>query len=220
MNEKYKSYRSGNPNYERGYRKNNGNYNKNYDSAKNVKRNPSGNKKSYDPLQQFLTEILPIFKNVLEANITLQKKIADSLELKATAEEKRAGAMERIADALANIADQKVKADVMIQNMSSLLLENKKLSEAETKQEGADIPHSTITDVGNDTVSTTALEDSVSIADPSNREEILQLITQLHNEGKYYNQIAEFLETRGVPTFSGEDKWHASTVSSLLEMDV
>ncbi len=45
---------------------------------------------------------------------------------------------------------------------------------------------------------------------------ILKQITKRHKEGYSNSGIADYLNDRKIPTFSGSGEWHGSTISKLL----
>jgi hypothetical protein len=49
------------------------------------------------------------------------------------------------------------------------------------------------------------------------REEIVQLIQSLHNEGLSFRKIAEKLNEQGTPTLSGSGLWQSGTVCKILK---
>jgi predicted component of type VI protein secretion system len=47
------------------------------------------------------------------------------------------------------------------------------------------------------------------------REEVLNIIHTMRNQGATYDQIAKHLVDLGQPTFSGRGEWHAQTIHRL-----
>jgi hypothetical protein len=47
------------------------------------------------------------------------------------------------------------------------------------------------------------------------REEIINIIQTMRDEGATYDQIAKHLVDLGQPTFSGRGEWHAQTIHRL-----
>lgn len=52
---------------------------------------------------------------------------------------------------------------------------------------------------------------------PSDRETIMEIITNMREEGATFNMIAQFLDKEDFPTFSGKGSWHAQTVHRLCQ---
>jgi hypothetical protein len=66
----------------------------------------------------------------------------------------------------------------------------------------------------------TAAEKASGAAVPSStsllpREEIMNIIHTMRDEGATYDQIAKHLVDLGQPTFSGRGEWHAQTIHRL-----
>ncbi len=49
------------------------------------------------------------------------------------------------------------------------------------------------------------------------REEAMETIYRMRDQGSTFNQIAEYFIEIGQPTFSGKGKWHAQTIHRLLQ---
>ncbi len=47
------------------------------------------------------------------------------------------------------------------------------------------------------------------------KDEILSIIRTMRNQGSTFAAIAEYLEKKSIPTFSGRGKWHAQTIHRL-----
>ncbi len=56
-----------------------------------------------------------------------------------------------------------------------------------------------------------ATEPAVSM----DRDEVLNIIRNMRNDGDSFGKIAAHLEDLNVPTFSGKGKWHAQTISKV-----
>ena len=48
-------------------------------------------------------------------------------------------------------------------------------------------------------------------------EKIVQIIHEMCDLGSTYNEIAQYLENKNIPTFSGRGKWHAQTIHRLYK---
>lgn len=62
-----------------------------------------------------------------------------------------------------------------------------------------------------------ANNDNEKTASDMNKDEILELIITMRNDGATYNEIASHLEDLSLPTFSGRGKWHAQTIHRLCQ---
>jgi len=62
-------------------------------------------------------------------------------------------------------------------------------------------------------------EKNVSLA-VVDRDEVIDLIVGLREEGMTYKEIAQRLEDENIPTFSGKGAWHAQTVHKVCRKGV
>ena len=51
----------------------------------------------------------------------------------------------------------------------------------------------------------------------SNREDIRKISLELREQGKTYKEIAQYLDDKHIPTFSGKGGWHAPTIHKLCK---
>jgi hypothetical protein len=51
----------------------------------------------------------------------------------------------------------------------------------------------------------------------SNREDIRKIALELREQGKTYKEIAQYLDDKKIPTFSGKGGWHAPTIHKLCK---
>ena len=51
----------------------------------------------------------------------------------------------------------------------------------------------------------------------SDREQVMAIIRDLHKKGLPYQEIADHLNARRMPTLSGRGQWHRSTVARLAK---
>lgn len=49
------------------------------------------------------------------------------------------------------------------------------------------------------------------------KEEVISMIRSLRQQGLTFNEIAEFLAHKGIPTFSGRGEWHAQTIHRICK---
>ena len=49
------------------------------------------------------------------------------------------------------------------------------------------------------------------------RKNIIQIIHEMYDAGSTYNEIAQYLENKNIPTFSGRGNWHAQTIHRLYK---
>jgi hypothetical protein len=56
-----------------------------------------------------------------------------------------------------------------------------------------------------------AVIESPELSGEMTRENIIQIIHEMYDVGSTYNEIAQYLENKNIPTFSGRGKWHDQT---------
>ncbi|MCP3940074.1 MAG: hypothetical protein GY710_01140 [Desulfobacteraceae bacterium] len=49
------------------------------------------------------------------------------------------------------------------------------------------------------------------------KDEILSIIQKMRNQGATFTAIADHLQNKGMPTFSGKGEWHAQTIHRLCK---
>ncbi len=49
------------------------------------------------------------------------------------------------------------------------------------------------------------------------KRDVMKLIKALRKRKGTYKEISDFLNTKGIQTFSGHGKWHSQTVHRLLQ---
>jgi hypothetical protein len=204
------------------------NYKKNGNGYKgqngNLKR--SGSQKSNelsDKLSKMIDEIMPAVKTFLEGNAEPQKRLADLTETKIETEQKKAIALQRVATALESMAGITPEPD---QIFDVTPFTHSKNATDPTGQEAAgkaDI--SKVTKEQDETeespkkLSKRLEDDTESVIEFSSQDShaIISTITKLRESGMYFKQIAQHIESQGVPTLSGKGEWSAAAVSKLLK---
>ena len=132
----------------------------------------------------------PAIKILLGDITEAQRSLADIYERRATAEERIASALEKIA---------------------SSFFEKNPAAPA-TGPEKSTAPDSRIipeTMAGKKDGAADAIKSGMD------RESVLEVIGDLRKEQFSYEKIARTLEAQGIPTFSGKGAWHSQTVSKL-----
>ncbi len=51
----------------------------------------------------------------------------------------------------------------------------------------------------------------------SHHQEVKKIILKMREKGETFERIVEYLEKKGIPTFTGRGKWHAQTVHRLYQ---
>ncbi|MBU0986600.1 MAG: hypothetical protein KKH68_05025 [Proteobacteria bacterium] len=133
-------------------------------------------------------------KVVLEAIVDNQKRLADAYASKVKAQERTADAMETIAMLLSRQAG----------------IGSEPTAEKQPVIESEPVPNVTATE-GEPDAKTLEIE----------HEQLLKNILEMRKEGLSYDNIAQRLETEGIPLISGRGKWRGPVVSKLCkEVDV
>lgn len=118
--------------------------------------------------------------------------IAKNQERLAIAGEKMADAIERIANGLKNIDIFKTVSPESLERTGDIFTGSETIGDF--KIDAAEIHH-------------------------ADRDETLKIIFEMRENGATYGKIAEHLESRRLPTFSGKGKWCAQTVHRLYRQN-
>jgi len=173
--------RSYNDPHYRGSHKRNDN-----DRRKGSRHQPAAAEQLTDSVKNAFAEI----KNVLEDIAANQKRLADAYESTVKAHDRKADAMESI-------------AEILKQHLAS------SFESVADKQGGLESrPQANILADNNTPLFSTENLD---------REQVHEQILSLRENGTSYDKIAQHLESNGVPTFSGKGKWRGQTVSKLCK---
>jgi hypothetical protein len=146
-------------------------------------------KVSMDRIVDLLNDTVPSIKAVLESINENQKNMASIKRARAQAEERKAEAMESIVNVLQEMLSSR-----------PLFFEGKQVEPQSSLE-----PARAFNEIA-----------EVKKPDSDQREEVLQLISELRNEGLSYDKIAQNLRSRGLSTFSGKGTWHGQTVQKLF----
>jgi len=155
-----------------------------------VRKGPQ--RSSYAPgqISTIISDSVSQIKTILEDIAASQKRLAEAYASIAVADERRADAMEQIAE----------------------LLNRRFGGGFESRGEDR-------TAVGSESEpDSLAMQDelSVAIGDPD-RERLLNDILDMRDAGMSYDKIAQYLESNGVPTFSGKGQWRGHTINKLCK---
>ncbi len=138
-----------------------------------------------EKLASVLGDHLPEIKGLLEGLSRSQQRTAEAMERRSAAEERKAGAMEVMAEYLKRLSETSDAAPgITAPRPADPAAARREAPETPAKKKPAEF----------------------------NRDEIIRLIFKMREEGSTYGEIAEHLESKNVPTFSGKGAWHAQTV--------
>lgn len=144
--------------------------------------------------QELITATVPEIKELLQKIEDGQRKMIDEAVRSADAQERQAEVLETIAEIFQRLAD----ADMAPPKMSEPLTYE---PEAEFIQEA---------------------QPEVQVSTPAymERDDVVEMITQLRDDGMTYKEIAQKLEDENIRTFSGKGAWHAQTVHKVCKRGV
>ena len=164
-----------------------------------------------ETLSSTLTENLPVLKTVLETIAANQEKLARVQERRAKAEERKADALETIAQIAGRLSGAGLNLPVF-----------EAPNRDEDAEEDLEIHAETATEaepeIIEEEISADSSYDEEEFEEETiTRDDILNMICGLREEGMTYDQIAKQLEEEAVPTFSGKGKWRGQTVHRLYQ---
>lgn len=153
-----------------------------------------------ETLSGTLVENLPVIRTILEAIAENQKIMAEAEDRRARAEERKAEIMENIFD----YAKQWIVGNLDLSGIEAIKVktETAKDMDLPKKEELCVSP---------------PVEPETSDFESPSREEVLNKIYSLRENGLTYDQIAKQLETETIPTFSRKGKWRGQTVHRLYQ---
>ncbi|MFH0997363.1 MAG: hypothetical protein V1844_17980 [Pseudomonadota bacterium] len=134
-----------------------------------------------------------------------QRRLADIFERRATAEERIASALEKIALSFFEKNPAASAAGPGKQTDPDFRIIPETVKPMSVSQPGT-----------SDAISGAGKTDGTdAIRSGLDRESIIEMIGALRKEEMSYEKIARSLEKQGIPTFSGKGAWHSQTVSKL-----
>lgn len=186
------------------------------------RRNLMGrNKREMDNKESF--ERLNAIKDVLESLAETQKKMAMAYEARTRAEERKARAMEVLAKNLYKMLNPEAKNidELFTFSEPTLLAAKPGPSDSEDRQTEESVvmvSDNKITDEDSTPENETDKETSENKKLSENdRLNIVQMTTELREEGQSWEKIARQIAAQGYPTISGKGTWRGVMVKNLLE---
>ena len=140
-----------------------------------------------EQLEALLRDLMPVLSKTLESITDHQRRLADEVENKVRTEERKVTALEVIAASLRKHLAGDMEIDQSAQPIMAI-----------ESEESA------------------VIEPLVSSQEMS-RENIVQIIHEMYDSGSTYNEIAQYLASKNIPTFSGRGNWHAQTIHRLYK---
>ncbi len=225
MNDFLQSIRNG------SYAKDNGNKsNPRYNNGSNGQRprrtyEPNGNymrnnnERKFRPrtgVEGFGSEdTMTTIKDTLQSILANQESSLLIAERKAIAEERKADAFEFIAQHIGKLTGETFVPAPRNESVS--------VAKKEAKPVVADdFMDMDMDEQPVDICETVEQETAVHMKKTSNessmdKDDILNIISDMRREGSTYNEIASHLDSLNLPTFSGRGKWHAQTIHRLCQ---
>lgn len=152
-----------------------------YDRRSNdTRRGAQRNSGNTDTMATVTLETMTAIRDLLEGFVESQERMI-------VAEERKAGALESVADALNRMAED----DGFSFSKRLIQLHDPEAAKLAKRQARIE-------------------------ADP-NRKRVMEVITEMRGKNATYQEIAEQLDRENLPTFSGRGKWHAQTVHRLCQ---
>jgi hypothetical protein len=189
-------------NRKNGYNKNSydRNYKKNYQNQNQQDRMQKQPAYSVPlaQLEDLLNDNLVSLKKLMEQFIETQKHLLENEQKRSRLEDEKAANLKNIADMLAMLINRQVNID----------------TQTHQPQQASSISNSLD---GNTACSLPNHEYYRYIT--VNRNDVIQKIFTLREQGLTYRLIAEHLEMKGIPTFSGRGGWHAQTIANLIKFN-
>lgn len=149
-----------------------------------------GRKSPHHSSSDIVLEINKALKDIAASH----RRFADAYESKVKADERRAAAMESIAEFL----KQRFAGD--LESIEEDREEDRAGSESESEPDSPAIH-------AEQTVKTTDFD----------RKNLPNYVLELRKDGMSFEKIAQYLESNGVPTFSGRGTWRGPAISKLCK---
>jgi hypothetical protein len=160
-----------------------------------------------ETLSTALTENLPALKTILENISVNQEKLARAEERRAKAEERKAAALESIVE----YAGKLVGSGLNLPLVGKVDLKSEISPKVDVEQDFVE------TEVDVEIEEACEKNEDDEFSEDFTRDDILNMICGLREEGLTYDQIAKQLEDESVPTFSGKGKWRGQTIHRLYQ---
>jgi hypothetical protein len=185
--------------------------NRNFDPQFKNKRNlMDRRKREFDSKES--SERLTAIKEILESVLDIQKHMAEAYDLRTKAEERKARSLEVIAKSLYHMANpQATDADDLFAKPEAIpIIED----DDRPAMVGDDIMSGQRAQV--EEIPDEAFENQTK-PDGENRQELMELIQTMREDGAGWEKIARQVSAQGYPTISGRGNWRGVMVKNLYE---
>jgi hypothetical protein len=188
-------------------------------NGKDARKQQQAMAAAVETLSSSLSENLPVIRTILEGISSNQQRLAKAEERRAHAEERKAEVLENLLE----FAKQVIGSDGGFSGGFSIPNTFRKNAAAESGGVPVEIKTASDLDRAVAEVAATAEDDGdygdeyLDDADTITRDDVLNMICGLREEGHTYDQIAKQLEDENIPTFSGKGKWRGQTIHRLYQ---
>ncbi len=185
-------------NTERNYDRRNKQYNSPHNNPQYrgpERRGPRDNQRrpyqKRNELQEMMTEMTPAIKALLVNIEAGQQKLIEATQRQVDAQERQADSLETIAIVLQRLTETSSNTD----SLSGPLTYAPETPPLQATNDGEQLASPIIVD----------------------RDQVVQVVVRLRDDGMTYKEIAQRLENDHIPTFSGKGAWHAQTVHKVCK---
>lgn len=165
---------------------------------KNQQRRNIQDRRKKDNDSVIINENISALKDAFQNIANNQKLMAEAMENRSKAEERKAIALEKVVESVEKLLERFQEKSSHTESVSPEPSIQKNPEAEET-----DIPE-------------TDLKDSSRLTNKG-REKVKEIISLQRKEGISYDKIARHLENEGYPTLSGKGKWRGQTIKRLFE---
>jgi hypothetical protein len=147
-----------------------------------------------------LSEVLPEIKSLLETVAENQKKFAEN-------EKRKTLVLENIAASLRLMSGNTQPVEAVVDEVAPVEETVAAIEQTDNSEDEPDEASHEAADA----------EDAEENPPRSKREDVRKIALELRDQGKTYKEIAQYLDDKQIPTFSGKGGWHAPTIHKLCK---
>jgi vacuolar-type H+-ATPase subunit I/STV1 len=180
-------------------------------NGKDARKQQQALASAVETLSSSLSENLPAIKNILEGISSNQQRLAKAEERRAHAEERKAEVMENLLEFAKQVFGSGVGYPVVeTVRKNAAALSGEKMTPTDINKAVEEVAATSENDGDYG-------DEYLDDADTITRDDVLNMICGLREEGHTYDQIAKQLEDENIPTFSGKGKWRGQTIHRLYQ---